>query len=634
MRTIRICVYSGGQQQDLAMDASAKLNRETHHFPGALAQLEAGKRSLQRTVQALFREKLLHAEHLIFEGAVAWLPLWNQQGVLRFEGLHLGRIGSCQLFGPIAYYRAGERPHPVPSAAALLARVVQSITGATPQDLQRLLAEVENSAQNDALALDYRRDWAQRLKVRFGNGPPNFIAALRNSDEPNPALLLEQWGTLGHPWHPNYKTKLGLEAQEVVAMSPEFEPALEVPVAAIREDVATLAFSADGVDYRQWFADAFPQIWRRWAAALGQLGHDPENWLPLPLHPYQLQQVIPDKFHEELSAVELLLLPGVAIPAAPTMSFRTLVPERSAVLPHIKLPVSLRLTSVERTVSPKSAVMGPRLTRLIRSILSKEGGFGQTLDVVGEDVGLHYIDPAGDDDRARHLSVLFRANPMAKRATGKFPLPVGALFAESPLSGRELVTDLVAQSFGDHAQGAEAFFQCYCAVALAAMLGPYLLYGIAFEAHQQNSFIMVDDQHRPVQLLVRDFGDLRIHGPTLRQAGMDLAAYRAGHTLFETGERVRDKLLHAFMLCHLGELGVLLSRAYHHPEAHFWEIMRTEAERTFGQLRPRADAQRWQAERHALLEADWPAKAFLRMRLADSAEDAVGRMPNPLKTAT
>jgi siderophore synthetase component len=615
------------------MYATGKLNQETHHLPGALAQLEAGKRSLQRTVQALFREKLLHADQLIFEGTVAWLPLWNQQGVLRFEGLQLGRIGNCQLSGPIAYYRAGERPQPLFTAAALLARVVQSITGATPQDLQRLLTEVENSVLNDALCLDYRRGWTQRLKGRFGKGQQNFIAALRNSNEPNPALLLEQWGALGHPWHPNYKTKLGLDTQEVVAMSPEFEPALEVPVAAIREDVATLAFSVDGVDYRQWFADAFPQIWRRWAAALGQLGHDAANWLPLPLHPYQLQRAIPDKFHEELSAGELLLLPGVVFPAAPTMSFRTVVPEGSADLPHVKLPVSLRLTSVERTVSPKSAVMGPRLTRLIRSILQKERGFRETLDAVGEDVGLHYIDPAGDDDRARHLSVLFRANPMSKRTTGRFPLPVGALFAESPLNGRALATDLVSQSFGDHAQGAEAFFQCYCAVALAAMLGPYLLYGIAFEAHQQNSFMMVDDQHRPVQLLVRDFGDLRIHGPTLRQAGMELAAYRAGHTLFETDEQVRDKLLHAFMLCHLGELALLLSRAYHHPETHFWEIVRTEAEKAFEQLRPRTDAQRWRSERQALLEADWPAKSFLRMRLADSAEDAVGRMPNPLKTA-
>jgi D-ornithine---citrate ligase len=614
------------------MNAPGKPTEETNHLHSAQALLEARSRSLQRTVQALFREHLLCREHLIFEGAVAWLPLWSQQAVLRFDGLEIGRIGNCQLSGPISIYRPGERPLPVATAAALLAHVVQS-GGQTPSpDLPRLIGEVDNSVENDLLCLEFRRNWARRLKERFAPGEEdNFIATLRQGDKGNPALLLEQWGALGHPWHPNYKTKLGLSAEEVIALSPEFEAGFDVPVAAIREDVAQLALAADGLDYRHWFAGAFPQLWQRWAAALQRLEEDPGRWLPLPLHPYQADRVIAQKFAPELRAGELLLLPGVSFAAAPTMSFRTVVPESSPLLPHIKLPVSLRLTSVQRTVSPKSAVMGPRLTRLIRHVLADEQGFDGTLDIVGEEVGLHYIDPDGDDDRARHLSVLFRANPMSRRVAGRFPLPVGALFAESPLNGRALVADLVGPAFGDHAQGAQAFFRSYCAVALKAMLGPYLLYGIAFEAHQQNSFIMVDDAHRPVQLLVRDFGDLRIHGPTLRQSGLDLAVYREGHTLFEDEEPVRDKLLHAFVLCHLAELGLLLSRVYSHGQAHVWDILRSEIEKAFENLRPRAAPARWQAERHALLEADWPAKSFLRMRLADSADDMVARMPNPLK---
>ena len=33
--------------------------------------------------------------------------------------------------------------------------------------------------------------------------------------------MLEQWGTLGHPWHPNYKTKLGLSTDQVIDFSPD-----------------------------------------------------------------------------------------------------------------------------------------------------------------------------------------------------------------------------------------------------------------------------------------------------------------------------------------------------------------------------------------------------------------------------
>ena len=79
-----------------------------------LAWSEARRRSLQRTLQALFREDILNRDQLITEGAVSWLPLWSQQGMLRFEGLAIGRIGDCRLMGSVSYYATGERPQPRP----------------------------------------------------------------------------------------------------------------------------------------------------------------------------------------------------------------------------------------------------------------------------------------------------------------------------------------------------------------------------------------------------------------------------------------------------------------------------------------------------------------------------------------
>ena len=294
---------------------------------------------------------------------------------------------------------------------------------------------------------------------------------------------------------------------------------------------------------------------------------------------------------------------------------------------------TLRLTSVQRTVSPKSAVMGPRLTRLLRTMVDLEAGFGGVLDIVPEEVGLHYLDPDGDDDRARHLAILYRGNPMARATPALFPVPVGSLFADSPFSGRPLATELVALAYGDSAEGAVDFFRRYAATVLGATLSSYLLYGIAFEAHQQNSFIMVNERYEPAQLLARDFGDLRVHGPTLRAAGLPLDVYRPGHTVYEDDEPVRDKLLHAVLLCHVVELALLLSRTYRHPQARFWDVLRQEVEQAFEHLRGRADSSRWLAERRALLEEDWPAKSFLRMRLSDTSDDVHGAMPNPFKAA-
>jgi D-ornithine---citrate ligase len=605
---------------------------DSHQKPfSAAAWHQAKQHGLQRTLQALFRENLLPRENLLVEGSVALLPLWSQQGLLRFEGLQIGRIGDCRLSGSVSYYKKGDRPHPVPTAAALLACIADSLPGGTStDDLQRLTQELNNSMENDALCLNYRATWAQELTTELGSAWPCFIAALRHSAVQNTALLLEQWGTVGHPWHPMHKCKLGLTADEVVALSPEFQPVLQIPLVAIRSNKAHITLSNDSGNYPQWFAHTFPQIWFQWQTALRQMQQDPIAWLPLPLHPYQAQQVITQKFAKEIAMGDLVLLSDVSFAASPTMSFRTVVPQGSVNLPHVKLPVSLRLTSVQRTVSPKSAVMGPRLTRLLNTIVADEKGFDGTLDIVAEDVGLHYIDPNNDDDRARHLSVLFRANPMSKCTADLFPVPVGCLFADSPFGGRPIIADLVGLSFGDHPKGAIDFFEHYATTILTATLSAYLLYGIAFEAHQQNSFIMVNQRYEPVQLLVRDFGDLRVHGPTLQRTGLELIAYRAGYTVFESVEPVRDKLLHAVMLCHVAEIALLLSHIYQHPAEKFWAIFRRKVEKVFDQLQARTEPQRWKTERHALLESDWPAKSFFRMRLSNTSDDVHGQMPNPL----
>lgn len=146
----------------------------------------------------------------------------------------------------------------------------------------------------------------------------------------------------------------------------------------------------------------------------------------------------------------------------------------------MKLPVSLRLTSVERTVSPKSAVMGPRITQLLRRIVAAERGFDQCLEIVGEDVGVHYLDPNQDDNRSRHLSVLYRQNPMIKRTDELFPLPVGALFSSSAYTKRPLIAELVALGYGTHDTAAVEFFHEYAQTVLTATLSAYLIYGIAF----------------------------------------------------------------------------------------------------------------------------------------------------------
>jgi siderophore synthetase component len=586
-------------------------------------------RSVARTLQALLREGLLNPSQLIRDHHVSWLPLWGEQTMLRMEGLQSHGAGAWSLQGAVTLFRENQPARILRSGSELLRVVANALPLAVDQAcLERLSEELENSLHNDLQCQTFRRHWGSQLRAQFRPHGETFLSALRTLQEPHSALLLEQWGCIGHPNHPTFKTKSGLSDEEVRALSPEFHPVLHIAVIAVRTSCLYVADGMGVQDYLQWFRHHYPEAALQWRLSLQKRAMQVNDWYPLPVHPYQLQRVLPEKFAAEIQRGDIVLLDDVSMAVAPTMSFRTVCALNDEAAPHIKLPVGLRLTTAQRTVSPKSVIMGPRISQLLRQILQREHGFGQTLDIAAEITGAYFLDD--DDDKARHLSVIYRSNPGHTADNALMPVPVACLYADSPFAGEPLICELIRLACGDQAQAPLTYFRQYSRVVLTAALSAYLLYGIAFEAHQQNSYLRLDPQFRPVQLQVRDFGDLRVYQPVLAANGFVLNAVREGHSVFTDIQPVREKILHATMICQLAEFVLLLSRHYQLPESAFWEILRSETENLFDQLKPRCDADFWQAERQAILHAPWPVKSLLRMRLADTVDDLVGSMPNPL----
>lgn len=603
----------------------------------AAAQQQARRRALQRLVQALLREQLLGRELLIESGDDGLLvPLWRHKRLLRLGGVRAGSMASWRFDGDATLLSAqGSRLIERPSE--LLALIAEELPWPVPAaDLARLTEELDDSFHNDRLCLTWHASWRNRLvaQIRRDNGGGLLDWLCRGHGELPATVLLEQWGTLGHPWHPNYKTKLGLTPEEILAYSPEFEARVAVEVLAVHHTLMHVEFADAETDYRRWFAHTFPETAECWQQALYAQGVAPSEYLPVPAHPWQVEQRLPELF-PALFADGHLLVTGVTLTSAPTMSFRTVAPLGDATAPHLKLPVGLRLTSVQRTITPKSAQMGPRFSRVLRAILDHEDGFGGRLDMLTERIGLHHR--LGPDDLSRHLGVLFRDNPASRAGRDAIAVPVGALFADAPLTGRALVTELVVALQTRTGLGTVEAVLCfardYFELVLGSVLPLYLRYGIVCEAHQQNSFLILRRDLHLTRLLLRDFGDVRVHLPTLQARGHTLQVYPQAPNYTDDWLKLRHKLQHAVFMCHLGELILLLAREYQLAESLLWGELRLALAAQFAQLQPEVDAELWQREYNALFHAPWPAKAFLRMRLRDSSEDAHETLPNPLVDA-
>jgi siderophore synthetase component len=270
---------------------------------------------------------------------------------------------------------------------------------------------------------------------------------------------------------------------------------------------------------------------------------------------------------------------------------------------------------------------------LMLQILDQEPQIQRLLNIVPERIGVHYAAQPVDEDRSRHAGVLYRDNPLTLLQAGELAVPVGSLFAVNEFE-QPLLRDWVQLAQGrDDSEAMLAFFDDYLSIAVPALLGIYLMYGVAFEAHQQNSFMVMGADGQLNRLLLRDFGDIRIDRKTLHAQGLDIQLHDPKMTLYDDTGFVRDKLLHTTFMCHLGELTLLCARHWSVPQDILWDRLATQVAQCFDSVRERVEPARWESERQALLEQDWPAKSFMRMRLLDSHADIVGRLGNPLRAS-
>ncbi|HET8657446.1 MAG TPA: IucA/IucC family protein [Micromonosporaceae bacterium] len=425
---------------------------------------------------------------------------------------------------------------------------------------ERLAAELANSVANLALA----------RAAQPGPDPALALAALTGAPP-----LLEQCVVDGHPLHPGCRTRLGMSTVEVLRYAPEHRPAVRIVLAAVPAG----DFLATG----------------DWPARLRSGGH-----ALLPVHPWQAEHVLPG--HPRLCR------PAATLPAYPLMSLRTLATADGAW--HVKTAVDVRMTSAVRTVSPAAVRNGPVLSGFLGGLRVR---------------GVHLLPEraAGaavvDGEPCRSLAVAIRPAPRLR--PGELALPLAALAAPSPATGRLVAMDLAdLPGRGPHA---------LLAGVVRALVPPALVLldlGVALEAHGQNALLVLRAGH-PVRVLHRDLGGVRVSPARLRRHRIEPPALH-GDLATDDPAALRAKLVAAAMSTVLAQLVAGLATGYGEPPARLW---RTVA----GALRGYAPALPAGAGRllGSLFTGAWPVKATTAMRLAaDPLDDVWAELPNPLES--
>ncbi|MFD3500132.1 IucA/IucC family protein [Streptomyces sp. NPDC058678] len=429
-------------------------------------------------------------------------------------------LAPVRYWSPTGWHRFGlpylaDAPDHAPPAdaitvAALLTR--ETLSAQKPTDSAPVPPEPPSGQDTPALApVGAGTDLVARVadSVRRTTA---FITERREhlDDEPDLFLAAEQALVLGHPLHPTPKSREGLSEAETQLYSPELRGSFPLHWMAVAPSV----LATDSAWTERGRMVSAPQLTARLAGAELPL---PDGHTALPLHPWQLREVLHRPETTALLEAGLLRNLGVhGSPWHPTSSVRTV--HRSSSPAMLKLSLGLRITNSRRENLRKELHRGVEVHRLLRSGLSKQWqaahpGFDIIRDpawiavdgpdgnsVAGLDVVIRH-NPFSPDDDASCIAGLVSPRPQVLRGAA------GDGHADRPvLMSRlaEVVTRLADRTGRPRGAVAAEWFLRYLERVVRPVLWLDAEAGIALEAHQQNTLLLLDGEGWPVGGRYRD----------------------------------------------------------------------------------------------------------------------------------
>ncbi len=420
-------------------------------------------------------------------GLVIRVPVryWSPVGAHRF-GVPVLESADHDGAGP-----ARSAPLDAVTLAALLAREAGGVgDGAghgagesrATADRADLVARVADSVRRTAIFLEDRR-------ARPATPPVT-----------GPFLDAEQALVLGHPLHPAPKSREGLSDAETRAYSPETRGAFALHWMAVDRSLVA-ADSAWTEGGRVVPAD------RLTARLAGPAV--PDGAVALPMHPWQAREVAHrPRLRALLEAGLLRDLGPHGAPWHPTSSLRTVY--RPGTPAMLKLSLGLRITNSRREHLRKELLRGVEVHRLLRGVVGQRWRAAHPrFDIVRDPAWLAVDDPSGTP--VSGLDVVLRHVPFGPRddvavlagltSPGPRPdRPAGEL--RSRLA--ELTVRLAARSGRPVAAVATEWFLRYLDAVVRPVLWLDGQAGIALEAHQQNTLVVLDADGWPAGGYYRD----------------------------------------------------------------------------------------------------------------------------------
>jgi siderophore synthetase component len=439
----------------------------------------------------------------------------------------------------------------------------------------------------------------------------------------------------GHPLLVANKGRLGFSASDSARYAPEAREPFRLTWLAVRRGPAEFRGTPDLSEHAVLAHELDPATIQEFRSLLD----DPDAYVWLPCHPWQVDRVIRTQWAPQLSTGEIVVLGEAPDRYYPTASIRTVVnadhPERY----HVKLPLKILNTSVYRGIPEHCSLAAPMVTQWLRGLWNRDPLFARMgTELLGE-VGSVTVRhphlsgfPGVPYQWTETLGSIWREPLSPRLRDGETAWPLAAVL-HLDRDGQPLLAELIERAGVDP----DAWISELLAVLLRPLLRLMHHYGIAVNPHGENVVLILDADGKPARVAIKDLvDDVNVSTDPIVARGIEpdiherVLPRKPWHVL-------RQYLVDALLLGVFGPMADLLSDSGLMTEQRFWGRVRGEVE-AYGAAFPE-HADRLQAT--GLLGETFARYPLNGYRLTSGYADldtrppvpVTGRIPNPLHPA-
>ncbi len=439
----------------------------------------------------------------------------------------------------------------------------------------------------------------------------------------------------GHPRLVLNKGRVGFSGHDRARYAPEAGAGFALPWLAVHRDHARFRCVDSLSEERLLVAELGKDKLAEFRSRLT----DPAEYVLVPVHPWQLDEVVGTLYAAELAGGAVVPVGESTDRYRPHQTVRTLANASHPTRLDVKTAVSVRNTLVYRGLASAATLAAPEITTWLRAVHAEDELLRDRyrFDLLGEVASVsvkHPLFGAVEELPYRFhetLGALWREPVRARLSPGQRAISFAALPYRGP-DGESVIARLIRESGMDTGSWVRSLLD----MTLTPLLHWLLEHGVGFCPHGQNLILIADGRGVPLRVAVKDFAqgvdlldeDLpsyRLLGPA---AGADMLRWPA-HLLAQS-------LFSSVFAGQLRFLAEVLHDDLGYPRPHLWALVR-EIVGAYRDEHP-GTAARFDAcelfapevERVCLNREHLAGKGFDKVDRDDEFDVRFGRAVNPL----